>query len=51
MSGSTYKRKIWNYDRANYEMMKNTLQTIEWNSLTEENDIDIDECVDLFTKT
>ena len=49
MSGSTYKRRIWNYDRANYEIMKNTLQTFDWNSITDKNDID--DCVDSFTKT
>ena len=49
MSGSTYKRKIWNYDRANYEMMKTNLHTFDWNSITDKNDIN--KCVDLFKKT
>ena len=49
MSCSTYKRRIWNCDRANYEIMKNTLQTFDWNSITDKNDID--DCVDSFTKT
>ena len=48
-SNVTYKRKIWNYDRANYEIIRNTLQAFDWNSITDKNDID--ECVDSFTKT
>ena len=49
MSRSTYKRNICNYDRANYETMKITLQMIDWNSITDKKDIY--DCVESFTKT
>ena len=36
----SYKRRVWNYDKADFNLFRNLLSNVDWNCIIDENDID-----------
>ncbi|MEW8542639.1 MAG: reverse transcriptase family protein, partial [Candidatus Thiodiazotropha sp.] len=36
----SYKRRVWNYDKADFNLFRNLLSNVDWNCIINENDIE-----------